>query len=227
MSNESTSIEISQTKLPSIQELYANPELSLKQDQLMHYLNQPPPAKWVLVHPYIKNYKYLPIEKIEFLLKKIFKKYRIEILREGTAFNGVYVVVRLWYKDLLTGEMDFHDGIGAIQLQTASGTSPADLANINNGALSMAFPLAETIAVKDAADKLGDIFGANLNRKDVIAFQLDAKLAEVVRTKEEERMLKLIEAAEDIKTLEDLRSHLTEYLTEAFEDKWNSLQQDK
>ena len=29
--------------------------------------------------------------------------------------------------------MDFHDGIGAIELQTAKGTSPAD--NINNGAL--------------------------------------------------------------------------------------------
>jgi len=225
MSNESTSIEISQNKLPSIQELYSNPELALRQDQVMHYLNQPPPAKWVKIHPYIDGYKYLPIDKVEFLLKKLYKKFNIEILREGTAFNGVYVVVRIHYKDIVTGQMEWTDGIGSIQLQTKKGTSPADLANINNGALSMAFPLAKTIAIKDGCDMLGDIFGANLNRKDVLAFQIDTKLTEYVRTKEEDRMLKLIEAAEDLKNLEDLRPHLTEFLTMAFEEKWDSLQE--
>ena len=207
-----------------MQELYAKPELALKQDMVSHYLNQQPPKSWVKEHPFIRGYKYLPIEKVEFMLKKIFKKYRIEILREGTSFNGVYVVVRLWYQDLVTGEMECQDGIGAVQLQTAKGTSPADLANINNGALSMAFPLAKTVALKDAADMLGDIFGANLNRKDVLAFQMDAKLAEVVRSKEEVRMLALIENASTLQELEQLRSHLTESITYQFEEKWNSLQ---
>jgi len=220
----STEISISESKLPTIQELYADPNLALKQDQLMHYLNQPPPASWVKVHPYISNYKYLPIEKIEFLLKKIYKKYRIEILREGTSFNGVYVVIRLWYQDLLTGQMECQDGIGAIQLQTAKGTSPADLANINNGALSMAFPLAKTIAIKDAADLLGDIFGANLNRKDVLAFQMDTKLTEYVRTKEEDRVVRLIDGTETLSGLENLKPHLTENIQHFYEEKWNSLQ---
>lgn len=221
----STEIQISETKMPTIQELYTNPELALKQDQVSHYLNQQPPAKWVKEHPYIKGYKYLPIEKIEFLLKKIYKKYRIEIMREGTSFNGVYVVVRLWYQDLISGEMEFQDGIGAIQLQTAKGTSPADLANINNGALSMAFPLAKTIAIKDAADLLGDIFGANLNRKDVLAFQMDTKLTELVRTKEEERVIRLIDNCSSTDELGKLKSHLTENITHFYEEKWNDLQE--
>lgn len=221
----STEIAISENKMPSIQELYNSPELALKQDQVMHYLNQQPPAKWVKEHPYIKGYKYLPIEKIEFLLKKIYKKYRIEILREGTSFNGVYVVVRLWYQDLISGEMECQDGIGAIQLQTAKGTSPADLANINNGALSMAFPLAKTIAIKDAADLLGDIFGANLNRKDVLAFQMDTKLTELVRTKEEERVIRLIDNCDNLKDLEKLKEHLTENINHFYEEKWNDLQE--
>lgn len=221
----SKEIQISENKMPSMQELYLNPELALKQDQVAHYLNQQPPASWIKEHPFIRGYKYLPIEKIEFLLKKIFKKYRVEILREGTAFNGVYVVIRLWYQDLITGEMDFHDGIGAIQLQTAKGTSPADLANINNGALSMAFPLAETIAIKDASDKLGDIFGANLNRKDVIAFQMDNKLTELVRTKEEDRVVRLINTAETQEELEKLREHLTENINHFYEERWNELQE--
>lgn len=40
----------------------------------------------------------------------------------------------------------------------------------------MAFPIAKTLAVKDAADHFGTLFGANLNRKDVIQFTPDAHL---------------------------------------------------
>lgn len=72
--------------------------------------------------------------------------------------------------------MSYHDGIGAAQLQTSKGTSPADLANINNGAISMAFPIAKTVAIKDACDHFGAIFGCNLNRKDVIPFQPDQEI---------------------------------------------------
>jgi hypothetical protein len=69
------------------------------------------------------------------------------------------------------------DGIGAAQLQTKQGTSPADLQNINNGALSMAFPIAKTIAVKDAADHIGKLFGADLNRKETLDYKPDSDLA--------------------------------------------------
>jgi len=48
--------------------------------------------------------------------------------------------------------MEYHDGIGSIHLQVKKGSSPADLANINNGALSMAFGTAKSIAIKDACD---------------------------------------------------------------------------
>lgn len=163
-------------KLPTIQDLYVDIEQVKEQDALMVLLNQPPPEKWIKEHPYIKGYRYLPIDKIEFLLKRIFKKYCIEVLREGTSFNGVYVVVRVHYQNPITGQMDFHDGIGATQLQTAKGTSPADLANINNGALAMAYPLAKTVAIKDACDHFGKSFGSDLNRKDTLDYGIDTKL---------------------------------------------------
>jgi hypothetical protein len=163
--------------LPKIQDLYLDKEESYKNDVLLTLLNNEPKKEWVKEHPFIRGYKYLPIDKIEFLLQKIFKKYRIEILREGTSFNGVYVVVRVWYQHPITNEMEFHDGIGASQLQTAKGTSPSDLININNGALSMAYPMAKTIAIKDACDHFGNLFGANLNRKDVLNYSVDATLS--------------------------------------------------
>jgi len=216
-------IQIQEKQLPVIQELYANPALALAQDQVSVILNQPPPANWVKKHPYIDNYLYLPIDKTEFLLRKLFKKSRIEILREGTAFNGVYVVVRVWYQDIISGEMEYHDGIGSIHLQVKKGSSPADLANINNGALSMAFGTAKSIAIKDACDHLGKIFGADLNRKDTIGFSFDTKLEEVAHTKEEERLAKLIEKAKDRETLETLKTHLSEKLQSQFDAKWKEL----
>ena len=166
------------SNLPKIQDLYKDLTITKKADELTALLNQNPKAEWVKVHPFIKGYKYLPIERVEFLLKSIFKSYRIEIIREGVAFNGVFVVVRIHYVNPVTGEWDYHDGIGAAQLQTAKGTSPADLANINNGALSMAFPAAKTIAIKDAADHFGKLFGSDLNRKDQINYTIDLTLVE-------------------------------------------------
>ena len=216
-------MELQINKLPTLQELYAEPGQALKTDHLSVILNQQPPASWIKTHPFIKGYNYLPIDKIEFLLKRIFKRYRIEILREGTSFNGVYVVTRVHYLHPVSNEWDFHDGIGAVQLQTAKGTSPADLININNGALSMAYPIAKTIAIKDACDHFGTTFGSDLNRKDTIQYSADAKLADVAKSKEEERLQKLIEKAKDLSTLESLKAHLTENLNIQYEIKWNQL----
>lgn len=164
------------SNLPKIQDLYSDKVAVAKNDAFVTLMNQEPKKEWVKEHPFIRNYKYLPIERVEYLLKTIFKRYRIEITGQGQSFNGVWVTVRIHYLNPLTGEWDFHDGIGASQLQTAKGTSPADLNNINNGALSMAFPMAKTIAIKDAADHFGKLFGADLNRKDLIAYTPDLTL---------------------------------------------------
>ena len=166
--------------LPTIQELHEeNALVSYKNDQLNLLLNQEPKKEWVKEHPYVKGHKYIPIDKVEFMLRKIFKKYQIEITGQGTSFNGVWVTVRVHYFHPVEKQMLFHDGIGAMQLQTAKGTSPADLVNINNGALSMAYPIAKTLAIKDACDHFGKLFGCDLNRKDTMAFKVDSNPLEL------------------------------------------------
>lgn len=162
--------------LPTIKQIYGSIDTVVKSDELMALLNQKPAEEWIKIHPFIKNYKYIPIERVEFLLKVIFKRYRIEITGQGTAFNGVWVTVRVHYINPVSNDWDFHDGIGAAQLQTKAGTAASDLININNGALSMAFPIAKTIAVKDACDHFGKLFGSDLNRKDIIDYQIDLTL---------------------------------------------------
>ena len=164
------------SNIPKIQDLYSDVDFAKSNDDLMTLLNQPPKKDWIKKHPYIANYLYLPIDKIEYLLKKIFKKYRIEIIREGVAFNGVYVIVRVHYLNPITNEFDYHDGIGAKELQVKKGFSAADLSMINSGALAMAFPIAKTVAIKDACDHFGALFGSDLNRKDVMSISTDEKL---------------------------------------------------
>ncbi len=162
--------------LPKIQDLYNDREIAKINDTFVTLLNQPPKLEWIKTHPYISGYKYLPIERIEYLLKTIFKRYKIEITGQGQSFNGVWVTVRVHYLDPVSNEWSFHDGIGAIELQTKKGTSPADLANINNGAIGMAFPVAKTRAIKDATDHFGKLFGSDLNRKEEIGYSFDVTL---------------------------------------------------
>ena len=177
------------SKLPVLKDLVSDVAIYEKTDELNFLLNQEPPAKWVKEHPFVRGHKYIPIDKVEFLLRKIFKKYRIEILREGTSFNGVYVCVRVHYLNPVSGEWDFHDGIGAIHLQVKKGSSPSDLASINNGALSMAYPLAKTLAIKDACDMFGKLFGSDLNRRDSLPASMDVKKKTNEEKKEEIRLL--------------------------------------
>lgn len=186
--------------LPTIADLTTDLELAYKSDELNLLLNQQPPKDWIKQHPFVKSHHYVPIDKVEHLLKKIFKNYKIEITSQGNCFNGVWVTVRVHYQHLITGEWNYHDGIGSSQLQTKKDTSPADLININNGALSMAFPIAKTLAIKDACHHFGKLFGSDLNRKDTVEYYLDSNLmpATLDEVKELFELKKEFLAEEDI-----------------------------
>lgn len=187
-------------KLPTLAEILDGIDNIGKTEGLNAILNSPPPQKWIKEHPFIPGHKYLPIDKTEYLLRKIFKRYKIKITGQGTAFNGVWVTVRVGYLDPSTGQWTYQEGIGAISLQLRAQTKeekeqkikvPFTSDNINNGALSMAFPLAKTLAVKDACQLIGNIFGGNIDRKDTIEFTPDPEL--IKKSRVELRKEKLIE----------------------------------
>ena len=212
-------------KTLKIQDLYDNFELYKGQDDLSYLLNQDPPKDWIAVHPHIKSYKYLPIDKIEYLLRQIFKIYSIEILREGHIVNGVYCVVRVHYKDPLSDSMKFHDGIGATELQTKSGKSNTDMASLSSGAISMAFPIAKTVAIKDACDHFGRLFGADLNRKDLVTIKKDEKLNKSDEEVVAIRVAKHIKISKTITQLEQVKNELNagDGLAEMYEEKMEEL----
>jgi len=193
-------------------------------EQLNVILSTPPPATWVKKHPFIKNYNYLPIDKVEYLLRRCFKKYQIEVIKTAQLFNAIEVTVRVHYLNPATNEMLFHDGVGACELQTiqATGNLKMDMSNVNRGAVTMALPIAKSIAIKDACDHFGDLFGANLNRKDIVQFTGDSELlsAESVHnSKEKERVIKHIENATTMQSLKQVLELAIKYELEIMYDK--------
>jgi hypothetical protein len=140
-----------------------------------YMLNQPPQASWIKKHPLYGN-DYLPIDKVEFLLTVFFKIWRVEIKQVFQIANSVCVTVRLYY-----GENDWQDGGGAAPLQVNSGSKSMDAEAIKSNAVMLALPIAETNAVKDAADKIGKIFGRDLNRKDTLGYDVLIKNEELFK----------------------------------------------
>lgn len=194
--------------LPTTSELYSdNLEVAFKNDQFNLLLNQPPKADWIKQNKYANNSNYIPIGIVETLLQKIFKRFRVEVLREGTMFNSVYVTIRLHYWNGTDNTWQFHDGVGAVQLQTKQGSSPAQLENINNNAVMMALPMAKSYAIKDACEHIGKIFGRDINRKDVMAFTQDNSISNEVDSKSRARLenyLKNCESLEQLLSVQDL-----------------------
>jgi len=118
--------EVVKHQLPTLQELHHDPAVAFKMDQYNLLLNQPPHIDWVKTHPMAKvkddkgnnvPARYMPIDKIEFMLTRIYGGYSVEILREGMMANACFCTVRLHLKHPVTGDSFFMDGTGAKSVQ--------------------------------------------------------------------------------------------------------------
>jgi hypothetical protein len=209
-----------QKTMNELVKLYENPATVIAQDKLLTFLNMEPPKAWVKEHPFIKGYKYLPIDKVEFLLKSIFRQYKIEVLKTGMLMNAIECTVRVHYLDPVTQQWLSHDGVGAMELQTKSGSGvlKLDMSNVNSGAVAMALPIAKSVAVKDACDHLGTIFGTNLNRKNALTFNLEDAPDPL-----QVRVNALIESATTAEDLEALKPHVKPESQLLFDNKWKTL----
>ena len=158
-------------KVPSLQELISGDiDRKNQQNDLNILLNENPPAVWLKDHPMAKGVKYIPIERVEYMLTRIFKKWNVEVRQVQVIANSIVVTVRLYYQDVLSNEMLWQDGIGASPIQTDKGAGAMDWNKTKNDAVMKAAPAAESYAVKDAAEKIGKLFGKDMNRADKIMY---------------------------------------------------------
>ncbi len=141
-------------------------------NEMQVILNQSPHESWIKKNDIANNTLYLPIDKIEFLLTYLFIDWWVEIINYSLLANSAVCHIRLHYTIRLGDQVvtKFQDGIGASPLQTNKGAKPSDYSEIKNNSVQLAMPSAETYAIKDAAEKIGRIFGRDLNRKDLINY---------------------------------------------------------
>jgi hypothetical protein len=169
--------EIAKRNLPSYQDLVSGDiEKKEAQNELNRLLNMPPATVWLKKHPLAANVKYIPIERVEWLLTKLFITWWVDIKTVGVIANSVVVTITLNYKDILTDEILHQDGVGAAPIQVDKGAKAMDAVSTKHDAVMKAAPAAESYAIKDAAEKIGKLFGKDLNRADQIMYDDLAKM---------------------------------------------------
>lgn len=158
-------------QLPILKDLYDG-DLELKKDQndLNILLNCPPKPEWIKEHPFAKGVKYIPIERIEYLLTRLFIRWWVEVKVIQTIANSVVVTICLHYQNIENQEWSQQDGIGAAPIQTEKDAGAMNWDKVRSDSVMKAAPAAESYAVKDAAEKIGKIFGKDMNRKDEIIY---------------------------------------------------------
>lgn len=170
MSNKTT------RPLPTIEQLHNDFEWADEQNQLNRLLAREPYPRWLMEHPFANGVRYLPIQRVEWLLTTIFLKWWVEVRETKVVANSICVTVRLYVIDPISLDEMWQDGVGSVDIQTAKGASATAFDQIVPFAVQKALPAAKSYAIKDAAESFGRIFGKDLNRKDFIAYtNLDGK----------------------------------------------------
>ncbi len=163
-------------------------------------VNQEPPKQWIKSHPIAKGVKYLPIDKVELMLDTLLEGWRVEIKDVSQLAQSIVCTVRVHYKNPVTSEWSFQDGVGATPLKTKKGSTAADLGSILNDAVATGAPAAKAFAIKDAADHIGNLFGRNINRKDALGFS-------GIYEKDRSRIDAALQKLKESKTLNELKNN--------------------
>lgn len=227
-------METKPTNLPSLNEIISEEAKSYEHNALTVLLNQPPPAKWLRNHPTakIKNDKaediplpYIPIDKVEYLLTRMFIRWWVDVLNVQCIANSVCVTVRLHVINPISGEEMTNDGVGAVPIQTDKGAGAMDWNKAKSVGVMLAAPAAESFAFKDAAEKFGRIFGKDLGRRDLISY--DSIIEKPKLSTVDQRFMDVIASCKTVADLNKLRPDLANAngtIVDAFGDKMEELQ---
>ena len=142
-----------------VEELWANKPLMDKVNDLNLILSQEPQEEWIRKLTGT-DIKYLPIERLEWLMTSIFGQFHYEVKNVLVIKESVSCMVRVHYYNPVLDVWEWADGVGAAPL----------LATEGDMAVALALPAAKTFAVKDAVEPLGKMFGKDLNRADTITY---------------------------------------------------------
>lgn len=151
--------------------------------EFLSLVNNPFPAKW------LKKVKvgggrqidYAPIDKIEFLLTRVFGPFWLrEIRDEKQVLNSMISRIRLHYKIPGTAIWLYQDGAGGSAIQVDANEEPgntnsrkikpSEINFLKSTGIQQAYPASVSFALSNAAEKIGELFGRGLNKDDAIKY---------------------------------------------------------
>ncbi len=136
---------------------------------LKKILNTNPKPAWIHSNKFAGNSKYISVHVIEDLLNKLFPFWELNQVGQAQILgNSVVVSVELRIYNPLINQWISYAGIGAVPIEVEKGAHPTDFTKINAKAMHKNVPAAMAYAMKNAAKKIGRIFGSHLNTKDGI-----------------------------------------------------------
>lgn len=123
--------------------------------------------------------------------------------------NSVVVTVKLWYYNPAMHVWQFKSGVGAAPIQTDMGAGATEFDRIKTSAVQMAAPSAESYAIKNAAKKIGNLFGRHLNREFDFDYKKNDNMDDILgNTVENERIQNHIKNAKTIESLLEVEPYL-------------------
>lgn len=160
--------EMNETKELAEVQSYLQHHVNIPELGALHEFNNkmdvPPLRRWLKSNRASQGAKYLPIRRIEALLRTYFGAYQIEFANDPQLIvNSVVVSVHLKVFHPVLKEWLSYAGIGAVALQLDKGASASDVDKIKRMALHKNAPAALSFAVNNAAKKIGRIFGSDIN----------------------------------------------------------------
>lgn len=115
-----------------------------------------------------QDYEYIPVGVVEEALRQVFFRQVDFIIKQSYRdLNSFIVVSRIKYKCPISQEYRKIDGIGAKALQQDAGAKIFDFnSTMKANALELGVGIAYSRSIKNAAKKLGKLFGASINRDE-------------------------------------------------------------
>ena len=132
-------------------------------DNLKVKLGEFPPVAQMKQNKYANNAWYVDIGYVEAKLDQLFLNWDWVIDSAEFVVNA-YVVRGTLTVMTLANTKIIRSGIGASEIQIRKGSTGVSASDIASKALERDVPKSESQALKNAASKLGNIFGRNLNR---------------------------------------------------------------
>lgn len=127
-------------------------------------LNKPPKKEKIQTH---QGYQYLPISVVEKELDKMyFGLVQYECVSYSQVFNEIACHARIKVFHPVIMQWLVYDGLGSAVIQQDANTKVIDFQLFKKpNALQLTLPKAYAEAIKNAAKKIGKLFGADINRK--------------------------------------------------------------